>query len=287
MASATEPSKRDFDQPFSVRILKKGPDDWSGLTDAKERRRRQNRINQRAYRQRKRTEKLGLTIKREDADSNSTTAPSSFSSQSPPTTTTLIHARKCPSVEQTEHLLDLFSKTAYQSYVLGSPTSDHLLTLSKVNVFRAFASIMSTLGLYQDKGWMHDDAISPFTTLRPGYVLPTSLPPTLRPTPTQQSIPHHPWLDFFPHPHMRDNLIRAGETFDDEQLCVDIMGFWDMSTESCGLLVWGDPQDLNSWEVSEAFIRKWPWVLWGCRDLLVSTNRWRALRGEKLIFRYL
>ena len=85
---------------------------------------------------------------------------------------------------------------------------------------------------------------------------------------------------------MRDNLIRAGD-FDDDQLCMDIMGFWDMSTESCGLLVWGDPQDLANWEVSEEFIRKWPWVVGGCGELLVSTNRWRATRGEKLIFRYL
>jgi hypothetical protein len=86
---------------------------------------------------------------------------------------------------------------------------------------------------------------------------------------------------------MRDNLIRAGDGFDDEQLCVDIMGFWNLSMESCGLLVWGPPEDPGSWEVSEEFIRKWPWVLGGCGDLLVSTNRWRALRGERLIFRYL
>ncbi|KAE8353484.1 hypothetical protein BDV28DRAFT_157027 [Aspergillus coremiiformis] len=260
-----------------IRASQKGPDDWSGLTDAKERRRRQNRINQRAYRQRKRAKRREATVPTEDTESP-------ISSQSPQTTLTI---RKCPSADQTVSLLDLFSKTAYQSYILGSPTSDHLLTLSRVNVFRAFATIMSILGMYPHKEWMHDDAISPFTTLHPGYVSPTSLPPALRPTAVQQSIPHHPWLDFFPHPRMRDNLIRAGDAFDDEQLCIDIMGFWDVSTESCGLLVWGDPQDPESWEVSEEFIRKWPWVLWGCGDLLVSTNRWRAMRGEKLIFRYL
>ncbi|GAB1203645.1 hypothetical protein APSETT445_002282 [Aspergillus pseudonomiae] len=208
-----------------------------------------------------RAEKLGLTIKAEEAESSII---SSSSSQSPPTTTALTTTgrRPCPTPDQTAALLDLFSKTAYESYILGSPTSDHLLTLAKVNVFRAFASIMSTLGMPKHHEWMHDDAISPFTTLHPGFTAPSSIPPTLRPTQLQQSIPHHPWLDFFPHPRMRDNLIRAGD-FDDDQLCMDIMGFWDMSTESCGLLVWGDPQDLANWEVSEEFIRKWPWVVGG------------------------
>ncbi|KAJ1710438.1 hypothetical protein NYO67_7403 [Aspergillus flavus] len=286
MAPASELPKRDSDQLILIRTQKKGPDDWKGLTDSKERRRRQNRINQRAYRQRKRAEKLGLPINAEAAESSTASSSSSSSSSQSPPTTALTTRSNCPTPDQTAALLDLFSKTAYQSYILGSPASDHLLTLAKVNVFRAFASIMSTLGMPKHHEWMDDDAISPFTLLRPGFTTPSTIPLTLRPTKLQQSIPHHPWLDFFPHPRMRDNLIRAGD-FDDEQLCMDIMGFWDMSTESCGLLVWGDPQDLGNWEVSEEFIRKWPWVVGGCAELLVSTNRWRAMRGEKLIFRYL
>ncbi|KAE8166742.1 hypothetical protein BDV40DRAFT_314147 [Aspergillus tamarii] len=286
MAPASKIPKRDSEQLIPIRTQKKEPDDWKGLTDSKERRRRQNRINQRAYRQRKRAEKLGLTIKPEEEAEFSTASSSSSSSQSPPTTALTTTRTNCPTPEQTAAILDLFSKTAYQSYILGSPTSDHLLTLAKVNVFRAFDSIMTILGMPKHQEWMHDDAISPFTTLRPGFTIPSTIPPNLRPTQLQQSTPHHPWLDFFPHPRMRDNLIRAGD-FDDEPLCLDIMGFWDMSTESCGLLVWGDPQDLANWEVSEEFIRKWPWVVGGCRELLVSTNRWRAMRGEKLIFRYL
>lgn len=188
---------------------------------------------------------------------------------------------------QSQELLRQFTKTAYRSYMLGDPTADHLLTLSKVNVFRAFSMIMSVMGMAWDPDWMHDDALSPFTTLRPGVAEDTSLPVALRPTKLQQTLSHHPWLDFFPLPKMRDNLLRAGETFDDEDLCVDIMGFWDMSSDSCSMLVWGEPTDPRSWEVTENFLRKWPWVVRGCPELLQSTNYWRRQRGEMMIFRYL
>lgn len=141
--------------------------------------------------------------------------------------------------------------------------------------------------------WMHDDALSPFSTQGPtsAIVDASSLPLSLRPTRVQRECPHHPWLDFFPFPRMRDNLIRAGDGFDDEQLCVDIMGFWDVnsaaSVEGCNLLVWGEPADPRSWELTEAFIKKWPWVVRGSPELMESTNYWRGRRGEKLIFRYL
>lgn len=145
---------------------------------------------------------------------------------------------------------------------------------------------MASMGMNHDPEWMRDDAISPFSTLRPGIAEDTNLPSALRPTKLQKSLAHHPWLDFFPLPKMRDNLLLAGE-FDDEELCVDIMGFWDTSTDSCSMLVWGEPTDPSSWEVTEAFLRKWPWVVRGCPELLTSTNHWRRERGDAVIFRYI
>ncbi|KAE8145252.1 hypothetical protein BDV25DRAFT_74325 [Aspergillus avenaceus] len=292
MASPTEITKRS--QQRIVPNVDPNLDDWSGMTDAKERRRRQNRVNQRAYRQRKRAEHLRLNIKTEDPSSSTALSISSSSSlasqtqsQSP---STLSHPQppksRCPDLTEKDILLTRLSTAAYINYVLGTPDTDNILTLTKMNVFRAFTDIMLRLGMSPKYEWMHDDAISPFSTLLPGYVNPSTLPLTLRPTPAQRSIPHHPWLDFFPHPRMRDNVIRAADQFDDDQLCHDIMGFWD-ETESCGMVVWGDPCVLENWGVSEGFVKKWPWVLAGCPDILSATNRWRAIRGEKLIFRYL
>ncbi|KAL4887741.1 hypothetical protein BDV59DRAFT_22127 [Aspergillus ambiguus] len=194
---------------------------------------------------------------------------------------------RCLNREEVNRLLEYFSSAAYQSYVLGFPTADHLLTLAKVNVFRAFATNMTILGMNPGMEWMHDDALSPFNTMQPGPTDTSALPMALRPTRIQQKLPHHPWLDFFPHPKMRDNLVEAVDQFDDEQLCLDIMGFWDSSQENCGLLVWGEPSDPDNWEVTEEFLRKYPWTLRGCHSLLQATNRWRRQRGENLIFRYL
>lgn len=172
----------------------------------------------------------------------------------------------------------------------GNPTSDHLLTLTKVNVFRACGHNLQLIGFSMDD--MDDDAISPFNTATPpeesSPMESDSIPANLRPTRLQRTVPHHPWLDFFPLPKMRDNLIQAGDNWDDEELCHDIMGFWNTSSSGdAGLLVWGDPWDIGNWEVTEAFLKKWQWVVRGCPELMNSTNAWRVKRGEKLIFRYL
>ncbi|RAL13246.1 DUF3425 domain-containing protein [Aspergillus homomorphus CBS 101889] len=322
-------------------------DDWAGMGDRKERRRRQNRLNQRAYRKRKQATRqaqappsnqliLIQTIKTEPTGSDeqtmrtiSSVSNSVRSSSSPPsstststststspsttiitststststsssaqpqslTTTTITNRTRNPCTNPTtqtnlQTLLTHFTRAAYTSYIHNSPTLDHLLTLSRINAFRAFAANMTTLGMGTGNDWMHDDALSRFTTLQPNSAIDTlALPPHLRPTKLQQTVPHHPWLDFFPLPRLRDNLVAMADRFDDEQLCLDIMGFWDTPTETYSLFVWGEPSDPGSWEVSEDFLRKWPWVVRGCAELLESTNRWRAKRGERMLLRYL
>ncbi|KAL4869494.1 hypothetical protein BDV12DRAFT_167824 [Aspergillus spectabilis] len=272
-------------------------DDWAGLGDAKERRKRQNRINQRAFRQRKRAQQkkhsLQQRIEEMIATGEVRLLPRASSTESPPSVTsetyplvTTWERRVCYLGDEIDKLLERFSQRAVESYIRGSPSADHLLTLCKVNVFRAFMSNMVTLGMSPGPEWMDDDALSPFSTSLPGYLTEDQLPPSLRPTVLQSTTVHHPWLDSFPFPRLRDNLILAGD-FDDHPLCVDIMGFWEVQEESCGLLVWGDPVEPRSWEVSENFLRRWPWVVAGCPELLESTNRWRSSRGEKMIFRYL
>ena len=48
-----------------------------------------------------------------------------------------------------------------------------------------------------------------------------------------------------------------------------------------GLIIWGEPHDTSSWEVTPGFLAKWPWAMEGCDDLIESSNRWRLMRGEE------
>lgn len=170
----------------------------------------------------------------------------------------------------------------YNSYQLKCPEADHLLSLTRVNVHRAFVSNMVALGITWE--WMEDDSISPFSMERPGFDLDT-LPEKLRPTQLQRSSIYHTWIDLFPCPVMRNNLIRAGNDWNDEELCIDIMGFWDgASTGPFGLIIWGEPADPRSWEITEGFLKKWGQLIQGCTDLMWSTNYWRTKRGERPLF---
>ncbi|KAJ5693465.1 hypothetical protein N7462_002888 [Penicillium macrosclerotiorum] len=230
-------------------------DDWAGLTDTAERRRRQNRINQRAFRRRQRL------LADKDVHSKSVTLSTTPASIAPSKCNVIMDQKqnllRCVPPDVVQRLLSQF----YQSYMLGSPTSDHLMALTKVNVFRAFGHNLQSIGWPLDR--MDDDAISLFDCATSS-------------------------LDrFFPLPQMRDNMIQAGDGWDDTQLCHDIMGFWDSSAPEAGLLVWGEPWDVRNWEMTEAFLKKWQWVVRGCTELMIATNAWRMKRGEKLIFRYL
>lgn len=147
----------------------------------------------------------------------------------------------------------------------------------------------------------------------------TALPETLRPTRLQRAVSHHPEIDVFPFPRYRDNLILAGKGIDDVEICLDLLygveesdldlpeiprentsvregvggldedrggdcrgnGNWKGFGGRTGLIVWSDPWLQSSWEVEESFARKYRGLLKGCRELIDSSNFWRARRGER------
>jgi hypothetical protein len=174
---------------------------------------------------------------------------------------------------------DWFEKEAYQSYIDGSPNRDHLIGLSRLNVHRAINENIDSIGM--TTAWMQsDDSISIFNLKQPSFSV-EKITFCLRPTFVQLHFPHHPWLDFFPFPSMRDCMSLAGDSFDDDDLCHDLMAFWDTRNTAAILLVWGNSWKASNWEVTEGFALKWKWLLCGSPELLISTNRWRKLRGEK------
>lgn len=92
------------------------------------------------------------------------------------------------------------------------------------------------------------------------------------------------WISSVPSPAMRDNLLSTYGQWDADDLCCDMLGglyegFDDV--ERRGMIVWSDPWQPESWEVTAGFARKWKFLLRGCDELLAATDRWRAGRGEE------
>ncbi|KAL2834112.1 hypothetical protein BJY01DRAFT_84897 [Aspergillus pseudoustus] len=143
------------------------------------------------------------------------------------------------------------------------------------------------------------------------------LPETLVPTEPQMSLIHATWINNLPFPHMRENLIRFEAQFSHAEFVQDLVGdlvdtgrFFGGPTSSAnpnsnftsnsaraldvadaeddamtasrsGLIIWGEPYRVESWEATPGFLRKWMWALEGCEELIQATNRWRAVRGEE------
>lgn len=194
-----------------------------------------------------------------------------------------IHILEADFVE-TRRILQQIEVMAHAQYMLGSPRTDMLLHLIQFNFTKALVQNMRVLGLTSEL--LHDDAISPFNVTGPWqYDIEPSLPSSLRPTIIQRTVAHHPWLDLLPIPEMRDNLISAGESYDETQLCLDMKGHGRAHTDHTGIIVWSDPWDQTGWEVTEPFARSWGWTVRGCVNLFRSTNSWRARRNERPLFR--
>ncbi len=178
-----------------------------------------------------------------------------------------------------QEIISNFEDIARQEFSTGSPRSDLLLTLIQFNVFRALVS--NTFAMNFPFDWLRAEADSPFNTAHHSNPIRfSSYPPGLQPTTLQIAIPHHPWIDLFPFPKLRDNMLAQGEDFEDDDLCYDLVETCHAPSERSGLIVWGDAWRPESWEVTEQFARKWGWMLRDCEDLLRVTNFWRRQRGE-------
>jgi len=159
---------------------------------------------------------------------------------------------------------------------------DHMLTLIYYNVLRAFVSNALCLGL--DPNRICFELSSPFTSSDPET--PCLLPAALYPTSLQRGRSHHPFIDIFPSATARDNILAAAEdSFDEYELWQDVFGTRFLvgnvgMTENVGLVVWGEPWRVESWEITDGCWRKWRWVFMGCKALLEATNFWRRERGE-------
>jgi hypothetical protein len=109
------------------------------------------------------------------------------------------------------------------------------------------------------------------------------LPAHLQPTHLQRTVKYHPWLDLFPFPRMRDNILRGLQSglLDEDRLAEELVcDFLNLTaTGNASLIIWGDSWDQNAWEFGPDFFLKWGSLLDGCQDILQATNHWRARRN--------
>ncbi|KAI8689482.1 hypothetical protein NCS56_00211700 [Fusarium sp. Ph1] len=266
-------------------------DDWSGISDTKERRRVQNRRNQRILRLRRRRE-----LNHDGGDDaegehhipapESPNSPGHWRYEDSSIRAVTVAIKKLDILDAgPEHdwmILQRFEAFAQQLYIIHSPQLTILPILSQFNFIRALLANMDTLDLSSKQ--MGHNALSLFNSPdNHRHRASTRIPDGLRPTDLQSTTLHHPWIDLLPIPEMRDNLFRRGlDCFDEEKLCHALRG--RIPDHDPGMLIWGEPWDPNGWEVTEAFARTWGWTITGCWSLLRSTNKWRARRGEKPLF---
>lgn len=173
--------------------------------------------------------------------------------------------------------LGRLEQIAYQKY-LGSPAADLLLTLVQFNVFRALLRNMFSLQL--STSWLDDVATSAITTGAFNH----SAPPSLLPTTLQEQVTHHPWIDLFPFPILRENILRVYDVWNGEdELCAAMVGWCNSPGARTGLISWGEPWNPYGWEATEEFCKRYGWVMRGCSELMHATNHWRAQRGESAL----
>ncbi|KAH8797739.1 hypothetical protein F5884DRAFT_687764 [Xylogone sp. PMI_703] len=252
-------------------------DDWTGLTDAAARRKRQNRLHQRAHRKRQKARESNIGHffnSNKDGSTRSTYAEYQSISAS---SVSRLHStiKTCNSSSNTKHLY-------HAADALYFPLSmDHLIVVVQLNVLRAVVTNISLVHPHLSVPTQCDTIIP----VEP-FALPSALaiPFTLQPTVLQSTTPHPFWIDLIPLGKWRDNMILASGTFDEDELCVDIVGgLWEgfSDADRRGLVVWNTPWDIRGWEVSEGFWEKWGWLLKGCNEALTATNYWRSVRNEE------
>jgi hypothetical protein len=190
------------------------------------------------------------------------------------------------------HEFNVLVRQAYEDYTLQAPRPAHLQILIRLNVLNALARNAVCMG-FPREGLCTDEFISPYSTNDPRFSNDSkqamSSPPALQPTILQRTVAHHPWIDLLPFPQLRDNVLMYMETglVDDDDLCEDLLLVDDPRdiNSKPSIIVWGMPWDSKGWEVNPAFLRKWGFLLLGCKEIMEGTNYWREKRGEKrLVF---
>ncbi|KAF2475687.1 uncharacterized protein BDR25DRAFT_211235 [Lindgomyces ingoldianus] len=83
----------------------------------------------------------------------------------------------------------------------------------------------------------------------------SGIPVPLQPTPLQLLTIHARWIDRFPFPKMRNNMISMGGIIDDEEFLSDLFTIPSFSIKP-GCATW----DPHGWKIEKPFLEKWGYL---------------------------
>ncbi|KAJ5537334.1 hypothetical protein N7513_010520 [Penicillium frequentans] len=110
------------------------------------------------------------------------------------------------------------------------PSADQLLHLIQYNAFRGFYKNKILLGRTAlslrpgRKPERFDEAFPTFSVVVP-RAPDVAVPGNLTPTQSQMSLIHSTWINSLPFPAMRDNLIKWERSFNHAEFAIDVMGY--------------------------------------------------------------
>lgn len=254
-------------------------ENWRGKNDPAERRRIQNRLNQRAFRQRQRAGESPKQYKSRSMSSASQPADSDDEADSPQSGTSSVPSSSVEGRATSESSGERSSSTTNTH---AGHVWDELAQLINRNFMSATVTNAQHLGVDLNALQAGTPTRTPRTSGRP-------IPATLTPIDAQYQFPHDPIIDTIPHARLRYNILRAvaSQQIDGSDFCKCIRASGSLevlhgSWQRGGVVVWSFPEQVASWELSEPFVRRWASLLEGCEDLIAATNSWRSKRGEKL-----
>ncbi|KAH8819313.1 hypothetical protein F5884DRAFT_760232 [Xylogone sp. PMI_703] len=256
-------------------------DNWAGITDLRERKRRQGRLAQRARRARK------VAARRKESSIDDSAPQDEHSLQEPQGQSTHKDgwrnaegdvARSLEIVplqfEQADTTFDCLAEPAvsngeYNTYEPNCDIGEKSIVDSVPSIIMPCQTVITALWMNADLLKLRCSTSPNILTLDPSIM---EAPPSLSPTILQGLVPHMPLIDCIPFPSVRDRILLAGSLIPFEVLQHDIV--------QVGLKCWGRrPWDARGWELSEEFADKWWWIL--DEEIIAMTNYWREERAIK------